>query len=121
MGSEVIFLISFVSPSIMEVHANVDDFLSYNSNHPVLALWFLCITLWLLMQQTVELKVGMSCQGCVGAVKRVLGKMEGLSILISKTYIHYAFFSCFAALKIPRLPKIPPLEHSLPLVFVESI
>jgi copper chaperone len=27
--------------------------------------------------QTVELKVGMSCQGCVGAVKRVLGKMEG--------------------------------------------
>jgi copper chaperone len=28
--------------------------------------------------QTVELKVGMSCQGCVGAVKRVLGKMEGI-------------------------------------------
>jgi len=29
------------------------------------------------VMQTVELKVGMSCQGCVGAVKRVLGKMEG--------------------------------------------
>ncbi|PIN08716.1 Copper chaperone [Handroanthus impetiginosus] len=30
------------------------------------------------MSQTVELKVGMSCQGCVGAVRRVLGKMEGV-------------------------------------------
>ncbi|KAL3834089.1 hypothetical protein ACJIZ3_008825 [Penstemon smallii] len=30
------------------------------------------------MSQIVELKVGMSCQGCVGAVKRVLGKMEGV-------------------------------------------
>ncbi|PPS03652.1 hypothetical protein GOBAR_AA17010 [Gossypium barbadense] len=29
------------------------------------------------MSQTVVLKVGMSCEGCVGAVKRVLGKMEG--------------------------------------------
>ncbi|KAJ8557602.1 hypothetical protein K7X08_003227 [Anisodus acutangulus] len=29
-------------------------------------------------QQTVVLKVGMSCQGCVGAVNRVLGKMEGV-------------------------------------------
>ncbi|CAH8351171.1 unnamed protein product [Eruca vesicaria subsp. sativa] len=28
--------------------------------------------------QTVVLKVGMSCQGCVGAVNRVLGKMEGV-------------------------------------------
>lgn len=28
--------------------------------------------------QTVVLKVAMSCQGCVGAVNRVLGKMEGL-------------------------------------------
>uniref|UniRef100_A0A803NWV3 Copper chaperone n=1 Tax=Cannabis sativa TaxID=3483 RepID=A0A803NWV3_CANSA len=28
------------------------------------------------MAQTVVLKVGMSCQGCVGAVKRVLGKLE---------------------------------------------
>ena len=28
--------------------------------------------------ETVVLKVGMSCQGCVGAVKRVLGKMEGV-------------------------------------------
>ncbi|XP_057462391.1 copper transport protein ATX1-like isoform X2 [Actinidia eriantha] len=28
--------------------------------------------------KTVVLKVGMSCQGCVGAVKRVLGKMEGV-------------------------------------------
>nr|XP_019702685.1 copper transport protein ATX1 isoform X2 [Elaeis guineensis] len=27
---------------------------------------------------TVVLRVGMSCQGCVGAVKRVLGKMEGV-------------------------------------------
>ncbi|XP_010067150.2 copper transport protein ATX1 [Eucalyptus grandis] len=30
------------------------------------------------MAQTVVLKVGMSCEGCVGAVKRVLGKMEGV-------------------------------------------
>ncbi|XP_043699793.1 copper transport protein ATX1-like isoform X1 [Telopea speciosissima] len=30
------------------------------------------------MAQTVVLKVGMSCQGCVGAVNRVLGKMEGV-------------------------------------------
>ncbi|GLJ24903.1 hypothetical protein SUGI_0476490 [Cryptomeria japonica] len=30
------------------------------------------------MSQTVVLKVGMSCQGCVGAVKRVLDKMEGV-------------------------------------------
>ncbi|KAM0946736.1 putative heavy metal-associated domain, HMA, heavy metal-associated domain superfamily [Dioscorea sansibarensis] len=28
--------------------------------------------------ETVVLKVGMSCQGCVGAVKRVLTKMEGV-------------------------------------------
>ncbi|WVY99138.1 hypothetical protein V8G54_031289 [Vigna mungo] len=31
--------------------------------------------MWL---QTVVLKVGMSCQGCAGAVNRVLGKMEGV-------------------------------------------
>ncbi|KAE8820346.1 Copper transport protein ATOX1 [Hordeum vulgare] len=30
------------------------------------------------VMQTVELRVGMSCEGCVGAVKRVLGKMEGV-------------------------------------------
>ncbi|KAG9139051.1 hypothetical protein Leryth_027377 [Lithospermum erythrorhizon] len=30
------------------------------------------------MAETVVLKVGMSCQGCVGAVKRVLGKMDGV-------------------------------------------
>ncbi|KAI6676615.1 hypothetical protein NL676_037411 [Syzygium grande] len=30
------------------------------------------------MSQTVVLKVGMSCEGCSGAVKRVLGKMEGV-------------------------------------------
>ncbi|XP_042446143.1 copper transport protein ATX1-like [Zingiber officinale] len=30
------------------------------------------------MSQTVVLKVGMSCEGCVGAVKRVLTKMEGV-------------------------------------------
>nr|AAF15286.1 copper chaperone homolog CCH [Glycine max] len=28
--------------------------------------------------QTVVLKVGMSCQGCAGAMNRVLGKMEGV-------------------------------------------
>ncbi|KMZ60228.1 putative Copper chaperone for superoxide dismutase [Zostera marina] len=28
--------------------------------------------------ETVYLKVGMSCQGCVGAVKRVLDKVEGV-------------------------------------------
>ncbi|RWR83437.1 copper chaperone [Cinnamomum micranthum f. kanehirae] len=30
------------------------------------------------MAQTVVLKVGMSCEGCAGAVRRVLGKMEGV-------------------------------------------
>ncbi|CAH9122110.1 unnamed protein product [Cuscuta epithymum] len=30
------------------------------------------------MTQTVNLKVTMSCGGCVGAVKRVLSKMEGV-------------------------------------------
>jgi copper chaperone CopZ len=42
--------------------------------------------------QTVELKVGMSCQGCVGAVKRVLGKMEGIynSLVIDIPF----FFLC---------------------------
>ncbi|XP_014511005.1 copper transport protein ATX1 [Vigna radiata var. radiata] len=30
------------------------------------------------MSQTVVLKVDMSCQGCVGAVKRVLGKLDGV-------------------------------------------
>ncbi|GAB2229412.1 hypothetical protein Droror1_Dr00023552 [Drosera rotundifolia] len=30
------------------------------------------------MSQTVVLKVGMSCQGCAGAVNRVLEKMEGV-------------------------------------------
>lgn len=29
------------------------------------------------VMQTIELRVGMSCEGCVGAVKRVLSKMEG--------------------------------------------
>ncbi|OWM70295.1 hypothetical protein CDL15_Pgr026145 [Punica granatum] len=32
------------------------------------------------MSQTVVLKVGMSCEGCVGAVKRVLGKLEGVEL-----------------------------------------
>ncbi|KVI05095.1 Heavy metal-associated domain, HMA [Cynara cardunculus var. scolymus] len=42
------------------------------------------LTKFLLMgMQTVVLKVGMSCGGCVGAVKRVLGKMEGLLIRLS--------------------------------------
>lgn len=31
----------------------------------------------IVLLQTVVLKVGMSCQGCAGAVRRVLGKMEG--------------------------------------------
>lgn len=37
-------------------------------------------SLLLICVQTTVLKVGMSCQGCVGAVKRVLGKLEGLFI-----------------------------------------
>uniref|UniRef100_A0A804KV23 HMA domain-containing protein n=1 Tax=Musa acuminata subsp. malaccensis TaxID=214687 RepID=A0A804KV23_MUSAM len=31
------------------------------------------------MAETVVLKVGMSCEGCIGAVKRVLTKMEASS------------------------------------------
>ncbi|XP_028773016.1 copper transport protein ATX1-like [Neltuma alba] len=30
------------------------------------------------MSQTTVLKVAMSCEGCVGAVKRVLGKLDGV-------------------------------------------
>ncbi|KAL5160143.1 putative trehalose-phosphate phosphatase D [Glycine soja] len=36
---------------------------------------------------TVVLKVGMSCQGCAGAVNRILGKMEG--IFIPASYLYY--------------------------------
>ncbi|RZB52100.1 hypothetical protein D0Y65_048502 [Glycine soja] len=36
---------------------------------------------------TVVLKVGMSCQGCAGAVNRILEKMEG--IFIPASYIYY--------------------------------
>nr|GMD01905.1 copper transport protein ATX1-like [Ipomoea batatas] len=38
----------------------------------------LCSHPFFLRMTTVVLKVGMSCQGCVGAVNRVLGKMEGV-------------------------------------------
>ncbi|KAF3536069.1 hypothetical protein F2Q69_00018405 [Brassica cretica] len=38
------------------------------------------------MSQTVVLKVAMPCEGCVGAVKRVLGKMqEAVLQTVSKT------------------------------------
>eukprot|EP00850_Spirogloea_muscicola_P007602 SM000039S14432 [mRNA] locus=s39:167464:168587:+ [translate_table: standard] len=30
------------------------------------------------MTQTTTLKVAMMCEGCVGAVKRVLGKLDGV-------------------------------------------
>ncbi|KAG1369649.1 Copper transport protein ATX1 [Cocos nucifera] len=30
------------------------------------------------MAETVVLRVGMTCEGCVGAVKRVLGRMQGV-------------------------------------------
>ncbi|KAL2653888.1 hypothetical protein R1flu_022016 [Riccia fluitans] len=30
------------------------------------------------MTETVVLKVGMSCEGCVGAVKRAIAKMDGV-------------------------------------------
>ncbi|KAG5098509.1 hypothetical protein JHK82_048363 [Glycine max] len=38
--------------------------------------------------RTVVLKVGMSCQGCAGAVNRILGKMEGIFIPASYLYYH---------------------------------
>ncbi|KAG4980553.1 hypothetical protein JHK82_033796 [Glycine max] len=37
--------------------------------------------------RTVVLKVGMSCQGCAGALNRILGKMEG--IFIPASYLYY--------------------------------
>ncbi|KAL3323802.1 hypothetical protein AABB24_038124, partial [Solanum stoloniferum] len=46
------------------------------SSHQAKAFTF--FPLHFIMSQTVVLKVGMSCQGCVGAVNRVLGKMEGV-------------------------------------------
>lgn len=47
--------------------------------------------------QTVVLKVGMSCEGCAGAVRRVLGKMEGLgkSNFITCWPFFSPFFSSF--------------------------
>eukprot|EP00208_Stichococcus_sp_RCC1054_P004211 CAMPEP_0206137652 /NCGR_PEP_ID=MMETSP1473-20131121/2739_1 /ASSEMBLY_ACC=CAM_ASM_001109 /TAXON_ID=1461547 /ORGANISM="Stichococcus sp, Strain RCC1054" /LENGTH=68 /DNA_ID=CAMNT_0053530841 /DNA_START=169 /DNA_END=375 /DNA_ORIENTATION=+ len=30
------------------------------------------------MTETVELRVAMTCQGCVGSVNRVLGRLEGV-------------------------------------------
>ncbi|KAH0865145.1 hypothetical protein HID58_082356, partial [Brassica napus] len=48
-----------------------------NSDHPSQKL-LVSFHLIVAMSQTVVLKVGMSCQGCVGAVNRVLGKMEGV-------------------------------------------
>jgi len=63
------------------------------------------ITLWLLLIfaclmvfnfvkfQTVVLKVGMSCGGCVGAVKRVLGKMEGLFLSL-QSFSLWNFADC---------------------------
>ncbi|KAA3466603.1 copper transport protein ATX1 [Gossypium australe] len=44
------------------------------------------------MSQTVVLKVGMSCEGCVGAVKRVLGKMEGRYCISSYVFDTSCFF-----------------------------
>ncbi|MFQ6663710.1 hypothetical protein Gotur_031123 [Gossypium turneri] len=41
-----------------------------------LAEWVVFVEILLVL--TVVLKVGMSCEGCVGAVKRVLGKMQGV-------------------------------------------
>jgi len=37
--------------------------------------WSNCLQLTM---QTVVLKVAMSCEGCAGAVRRVLSKMEGV-------------------------------------------
>ncbi|CAN6973465.1 unnamed protein product, partial [Brassica oleracea var. botrytis] len=34
------------------------------------------------MSQTVVLKVAMPCEGCVGAVKRVLGKMQEQKVTV---------------------------------------
>ncbi|KAK7391455.1 hypothetical protein VNO78_19871 [Psophocarpus tetragonolobus] len=48
--------------------------------HPIIFLLLIHFHLFhsLAMSQTVVLKVGMSCEGCVGAVKRVLGKLDGV-------------------------------------------
>jgi hypothetical protein len=35
----------------------------------------------MLVMQTVVLKVAMTCGGCVGAVKRAIGKLDGTPIL----------------------------------------
>ncbi len=54
---------------------------------PALPRWvgmLQCSKAWPLLliacTQTVVLKVDMMCEGCVGAVKRVLGKLEGTSV-----------------------------------------
>lgn len=58
---------------MISVNTNVDSLIFLSG----LNYTFFILTLNLVLTQTVVLKVGMSCQGCVGAVKRVLGKLEG--------------------------------------------
>lgn len=54
----------------------------------------------LVCMQTVVLKVGMSCQGCVGAVKRVLGKMDGLFLSLDlSTFPSYLSLKSFDTLR----------------------
>lgn len=48
----------------------------------------------------VTLKVGMSCQGCVGAVERVLKKMPGVSVSRDLAYKGHTYVSgrlCYCA------------------------
>ncbi|KAK9126449.1 hypothetical protein Scep_015295 [Stephania cephalantha] len=52
------------------------DHLNRNTFFLSAILWFL--PKFTVYMNTVVLKVGMSCEGCVGAVKRVLSKMEGV-------------------------------------------
>lgn len=54
------------------------------------SLWF---SVSFVLLQTVVLKVSMSCEGCAGAVRRVLGKMEGsISFIVIS---QYHCLSCF--------------------------
>lgn len=46
------------------------------------------------MTKTVQFSVGMSCNGCAGAVKRILGKIEGVQDIEAKLDTKHVFVTC---------------------------
>ncbi|KAK5845307.1 hypothetical protein PVK06_001477 [Gossypium arboreum] len=66
------------TPHTAQIIPSINSTFAINAQSSPFSLIFILISKPKAMSQTVVLKVGMSCEGCVGAVKRVLGKMEGV-------------------------------------------